>query len=320
MVDFDDIPKTLMTTLEFSYAPIAIFAYNRPDHLKRTVDALLLNREAENSNLYIFSDGPKNDSDRSMIEKTRQYASTIKGFKSLTLVNRSQNLGLAKAIITGVTEICEKEGQVIVLEDDLVTAPYFLDFMNSSLRLYKDDEKVASIHGYMLPVKKRLPDTFFFRGADCLGWATWKRAWDLFELDGKALLGKIQSAKLSKTFDLDGAYPYCQMLADQIAGKNNSWAIRWHASMFIRNMLTLNCSRSLVQHIGNDGSGTNFGVSDLLDTPLASYPIKLENIPIAESMEGRRAIAHYYAAYKFFPRRVMRKALNIYRHYNSIFH
>ena len=129
---------------------------------------------------------------------------------------------------------CDK---VIVLEDDLVTSPHFLQYMNDGLGIYERDDRVISIHGYSYPVHGKLPETFFLRGADCLGWATWKRGWDLFEDDGQRLLNELERRNLTRSFDFDGSYPYTQMLRDQIAGSNSSWAVRWYASAFLRDKL-----------------------------------------------------------------------------------
>ena len=155
-----------------------------------------------------------------------------------------------------------------MLEDDLLTSPYFLDFMNEGLSIYEEDEKVISIHGYVYPISEKLPETFFLRGADCWGWATWKRGWDLFEPDGGLLLNKLEESKQTEEFDFNRSYPYTQMLKDQINGKTNSWAVRWYASAFLQNKYTLYPGKSLVSNIGGDGSGTNTGLNQFIFKPL----------------------------------------------------
>lgn len=139
----------------------------------------------------------------------------------------------------------------------MITSPYFLQYMNDALSLYKDIEEVISIHGYSYPVKRTLPDTFFLRGADCWGWATWKRGWKLFNLDSSDLYQQLQVNQQCYTFDFEGTHSYCKMLKNNIQGKNDSWAIRWYASAFLRNKLTLYPGRSLIHNIGNDGSGSH---------------------------------------------------------------
>ncbi|KKO18108.1 MAG: putative methyltransferase [Candidatus Brocadia fulgida] len=220
-------------------APIALFVYNRPWHLRQTVESLNKNELAEFSELFVFSDGPKSEADKEKVLAVRKYIKTISGFKSVNIVEREQNLGLGNSIITGVTEIINRYGRIIVLEDDMISSPYFLRFMNEALEFYEDEERVASIHGYIYPLKTLLPETFFLRGADCWGWATWKRGWNLFETDGSKLLYELKKNNLLRKFDLNGTYPYTRMLKDQAKGKNHSWAIRWHASLFLKEKLTL---------------------------------------------------------------------------------
>jgi hypothetical protein len=243
------------------------------------------------------------------VQAVREYARTITGFRSVTCIERERNLGLAQSIITGVTEVVARYGRVIVLEDDMVTSPFFLKFMNEALELYRDEERVISIHGYIYPVKRELPETFFLRGADCWGWATWKRGWDLFEPDGTRLLGELDRRGLRKAFDLGGAYGYTRMLKEQIAGRNDSWAIRWHASAFLREKLTLYPGTSLVRNIGTDASGSHFNSStNLFDTALATRPVRLSPVPVVEDPEAREAVAGFYRALRAtMPLRVIKK-------------
>jgi hypothetical protein len=145
----------------------------------------------------------------------------------------------------------------------------------------------------MFPVSEKLPETFFLRGADCLGWATWKRGWDLFEADGQTLLDELKKRDLTRQFDFNGAYRYTRMLKLQIAGKTNSWAIRWYASAFIYNKLTLYPGTSLIQHSGNDNTGTNFGTSSFLDVTLSRRPISLGNIDVMENVRVRKIVEDY---------------------------
>ena len=165
-------------------APIALFVYNRPKHTASTVESLQKNVLANESDLFIFSDGPNRPSQYGMVNSVREYISDITGFKSVVIVERDRNKGLANSIIDGVSRLCKEFGQVIVLEDDLVTSPHFLSYMNEALNIYRHNDTVISIHGYVYPFKSKLPETFFLRGADCWGWATWDRGWNLFEQAG----------------------------------------------------------------------------------------------------------------------------------------
>lgn len=278
------------------HAPIAIFAYRRADLLGRCIDSLRMNPEAAKSPLFIFCDGAKSDADVGDVRRVRDLAQDVTGFASVRPILREQNLGLAKSIITGVAEILDQHDRVVVVEDDLILSRHFLAYMNEGLARYAGDERVASIHGYSYPVAEPLPDTFFVRGTDCLGWGTWRRAWSYFEPDGEVLLRRLQQAKLARRFDLDGAYPYTRMLANQVAGKNSSWAVRWHASCFLENMLTLFPGRSLVLHAGTDELATHSQDTAWLDGALSPDPITVGDIPVEESVEARNAIIRFMRA------------------------
>jgi hypothetical protein len=272
-------------------APIVLFTYNRPWHLMQTVSALLKNSLASESEIFIFSDGPKDENDVPKVAEVRKYIKTIKGFKRVEIIERDKNWGLANNIIDGITKIVNQYGKVVVLEDDLSTSPYFLKFMNDGLNIYEEEEKVISVHGYVYPIKG-LPEIFFLRGADCWGWATWKRGWDLFEKDGKKLLDELEKRKLTKLFDFNGAYPYTKMLKDQVEGKVDSWAIRWYASAFIQEKLTLYPGISLVKHIGD--LGTHVKDSSLFDVELSEKPIFVKRIPPIEDPEVRKKIEDFF--------------------------
>lgn len=265
---------------------------------------------ADASEFFVFSDGPKSDTDKEKVLEVREYIKTISGFKRVNLVEREQHLGLANSIINGVTEIINKYGRIIVLEDDMVSSPYFLKFMNEAIAFYKDEEKVISIHGYIYPVNAQLPETFFLRGADCWGWATWKRGWDLFEPNGRKLLHEIWKRKLQKRFDINGAYPYTKMLEKQIRGKNDSWAIKWYASAFLKNKLTLYPGRTLVFNIGLDGSGMHCRVTNIYDTKVSKEPISIKNIPIEENSVALAGIEKYLkSVIPSFSSRILKKLI-----------
>lgn len=262
---------------------IVIFSFKRPDHLKQTLIALANNHGANKSHIVIYCDGPRNISDTESVMATRAIARSCSGFAEVEIICRDSNYGLSRSIISGVSEQLEKHEQVIVLEDDMVTSPYFLQYMNHALEIYRQDERVISIHGYMFPIPESLPETFFLRGADCWGWATWRRGWHCFNPDGSYLLRELKKKGLLSEFDLDGAYPFSTMLKDQINGVNDSWAIRWHASAFLNNALTLYPSRSLVHNIGNDDSGTHSKKTKNYDVSVSPTPIQLNRIPIQPS-------------------------------------
>ena len=275
-------------------APITLFVYNRPEHTRRTVEALKQNRLAKESNLIIFSDSPRSQAQAEQVGEVRAYIRQIEGFNSVTVIEREINLGLARSIIDGVTTIVGKYGRIIVIEDDMVTSPYFLAYMNEALEKYKDDDRVVSIHGYVYPVTQALPEAFFLPGADCWGWATWSRGWACFNSDGQFLLDELKRRKLTHGFDFNGAYGYSKMLEEQIKGINDSWAVRWYASAFLAGKLTLYPGCSLVHNIGNDSSGTHCGESSSLDSELSKTPINLSNIAVQSSEIGLRAFEGFF--------------------------
>lgn len=275
-------------------APITLFVYNRLSHTERTAEALKANQYANESELIIFSDGSKNEQDIEKVLRVRAYIKRIKGFKRVEIIERQENYGLANSIISGVTEVVNRYGSIIVMEDDLISSPYFLKFMNEGLDFYENQEKVISIHGYTLPIRAQMPETYFLRRADCWGWATWKRGWGLFESDGEKLLKEIQRNKLEKYFDINGSYPFIDILKDQIKGKNDSWAVRWLATAFINNKLTLYPGKSLIQNIGHDNTGTHCMEVDFYDVELAEEPINIKTIPIEENTVVLEGIAKFY--------------------------
>lgn len=279
-------------------APIALFVYSRLDHTCEAIVSLQKNSLAKESDLFVFSDGAKSPEVVIKVKAVREFVKNISGFRSLTIIEREPNLGLAKSIIDGVTRLSNEYGKVIVLEDDLVTSPYFLTYMNDALDNYENDERVISIHGYIYPVAENLPETFFLRGADCWGWATWKRGWDQFEPDGKRLLESLKKSRLENEFNFGGSYDYLGMLDSQVKGKIDSWAIRWYASAFLANKLTLYPGKSLVLNIGNDDSGTHCGTTEIFSGDIIDRPVVVGGISIRESLEGRAAVTKYFSENK----------------------
>jgi hypothetical protein len=276
-------------------APILLFAYNRPQHLKRTVASLLQNEEAKVSDLYVFSDAAKTSRDEEAVELVRETIQNIEGFHQITLVERKENWGLARSIIDGVTSIVNQFGRVIVLEDDLVVSPYFLRFMNDALETYKDEPRVGHIQACDFTQSPRLPETFLIKWTGSWGWATWKRAWEKFNPNGEELLAQLYERKLNKRFDFNGKYGFTRMLRRQTEGKNNSWAIRWNASLFLADILSLNVGRSLVSNEGLDGSGSNSFSHDPYRSKLWMKPLTVERIsPIEENQEARKEFERYY--------------------------
>lgn len=201
------------------------------------------------------------------VQQVREYIRTINGFKSVKIIERDTNLGLANSIISGVTEVVNQYGRIIVMEDDLVVSPYFLSFMNFSLDYFCNDERIISINAYAYPIKG-LPNYFFLKGADCWGWATWKRGWDLFNPDGNYLLAQINKQNMRRRFDYDNSYPYFKSLKSQTMGRTDSWAIRWYASALTYGKLSLYTGKSYVRNIGMDSTGVHSDKTTLFDSDI----------------------------------------------------
>lgn len=237
-------------------APVALFVYNRPDHLCRTLNSLCANPEAARTDLIIFSDGPRDDASAAAVRAVREIISDVTGFGSVRVVARKRNHGLANSVIAGVTSIIERHGRVIVLEDDIITASTFLHYMNEALDRYATKGRVCQIAGYQFPADlKGAPEAFFTPITTSWGWATWARAWRLLDKEGVGLARLDADPALRLRFDLDGAYPYYDMLKSWKAGETDSWAIRFHLGVFLNNGVALHPRESLVSNIGLDGSG-----------------------------------------------------------------
>lgn len=277
-------------------APVVMFTYCRLANTKETVEHLLTNDEAKNTDLIIYSDAPKNEKAIEGVTRTREYIHSIKGFRSISIIEREKNMGLANSIVDGVTSTVNKYGKVIVLEDDLSVSPFFLKYMNEGLDRYEERDDIVSIHGYIYPVKQDLPEAFLIKGADCWGWATWKRAWELFCFDAKTLYYQIKESKREKEFDFNYTYPYMDMLKRQIEGQANSWAVCWYASAFLNNKYTLYPGKSLVQLNDVVGVGSTHGSTPVVflaeekKTPINWDLVKVEG----ECKEGRKAIETFF--------------------------
>ena len=275
-------------------APIALFVYNRPEHTRRTLKFLQQNLLADESRLFIFSDAAATAADESNVKEVRELIKTVSGFRKVEIVERSKNLGLAASIIDGVSRLVKEYGRIIVFEDDLISSPYTLQYFNNALRRYENEEKVMHIGAYMYPLKPGaeskescLPETFFYRAATSWGWATWERAWSHFEPDVAKLMSGFNSRKISD-FSIDGTMNFWKQMKEFKAGKNNSWAIRWYASIFLKGGLTLNPSESLINNIGHDGTGVHSGVNDIYHVvvnhqPVTYFPDVIEENKVAYS-------------------------------------
>ncbi|WP_299435583.1 glycosyltransferase [uncultured Maribacter sp.] len=241
-------------------SPILLFTYKRLDSLKETVDALKKNFLAKESDLFIFSDGAKNDKDAQKINHVRSYLKTINGFKSINIHESPKNKGLANSIIAGVSQIIEHSETVIVLEDDLLTTPNFLNYMNDALNKYSEVEKVFSISGYSFNLgingNKNQSETYFLYRGWSWGWATWKSKWSKVDWEVKDYNTFKENKKLQKEFSKGGS-DLNAMLSKQMEGSLDSWAIRWFYHQFKVGGLTLYPEYSKIYNNGFDDLATH---------------------------------------------------------------
>jgi hypothetical protein len=268
-------PQVTAPRHETELAPVAVFAYKRPDHLRRALQSLAANSQAARSALYLFCDGPRQQGDEPAVARTRAVAREQRWCREVHIIEQPQNLGLARSIISGVTDLCQRYGSVIVVEDDLELSPYFLDFMNESLQCYRDEPRVMQVSGYMFPVPvPSARETLFLPLTTSWGWATWERAWRHLDREAGVESPILRDPRQRRAFDLHGAYAYSAMLQAQQQGQIDSWAIRWYHTVFACQGLVLYPAHSLVRNSGFDGSGSHCGTSAHFLGDVACKPVR----------------------------------------------
>jgi hypothetical protein len=264
------------------------------------LEALSRNVLAQDSILYIYADGAKADADKETISKIKETREIIKQKEwcgEVHIIEAGKNKGLAASIIEGVTTIVDKYGKVVVLEDDIVTSPGFLKYMNDGLNLYQNEEKVMHVSGYIPNTtgEEKLPETFFLRFMSCWGWATWKRAWDKIILDTGYLYKTISGLPDYKAFNLEGAKDIFSQIEDNLDGRLNTWAVKWYATIFLEKGLCLYPRFSLVNNIGFDGSGQHCGtVSDSLYETCQADFVDVKPIKIVENKHAKTYLKRFY--------------------------
>ena len=269
-------------------APIVLFTYNRLDHTKQTVEALQANLYAKESVLYIYADAPKTETAAEAVQAVRDYLHTIDGFREVHIILREENWGLARNIMDGVTQIVNRYGKIIVLEDDIVTSKYFLKYMNDALAIYKKSPQVMNISAYICPIATEdLPETFFMHFSYCWGWATWKDAWALFEREPEKLIQEFTKDDIYR-FNLEGAVDVWQQVIANEEGQLYTWAVFWYAAIFRNQGLTLTPRASLTLNVGMDGTGEHCGTTNLYDSAVNTnviqyFPLEIQELPIARA-------------------------------------
>lgn len=295
-----------MTSERAGWAPVALFIYNRADHVRSTITSMQTCPGFTESPVYVFADGPRTEQDAPMVAEARAAAHHLLGNRAV-FVELETNQGLAASITNGVTELCDRYGKVIVVEDDLVVSPYFLTFLNDALRRYADDERVMQVSGHMydVPSLRHDDEAIFLTMMSSWGWGTWKRAWDLFDPEAHGWQELLRDLRVQKKFDLDGHIRYSKQLARQMQRTRDSWAVRWYYTVFTRNGLVLFPPQTLVLNSGLDGSG----VHHRLGLPVRQAPLGMSTrirLPgdVAESTHKEEV---YDAIQTFVPRGTWQK-------------
>ena len=240
-------------------APIALFVYNRLEHTQSTVTSLQENELASESDLFVFSDGAKDQAGSEAVQRVRRCICGIQGFKSVTVIERERNLGLANSVIAGITQLCNEFGRVIAMEDDLLTTSDFLTFMNQALDRYENEPRIFSVSGFNFGFntpEHYAYDAFCFYRSSSLGWGTWKDRWERADWKLSDYEAFCADKKQQQQFNRGGE-DLCNMLALQMHGKIDSWAIRWAYTHYKQDALSLLSLRSRVFHIGSDRFATN---------------------------------------------------------------
>lgn len=253
-------------------APIGVFAFKRPAHLTKALESLASNPEFTESPLYIFCDGARRDSERAEVDAVRNVAGAL-AHPRKTVVEQPQNLGLARSIISGVSDLCARYGTAIVIEDDLTLSPLFLRYTNDALHRYREADRVMQVSGHIFP--RRITssnDAVMLPMTTTYGWATWKRAWDHFDISMSGRARLAADAALRHRFDLDGACPYWEMLENQVRGQVDSWGIKWYLSVFMRDGLVVFPTETLVAH-EFDGTGTHLTMPQLRRQVFRTAPV-----------------------------------------------
>ena len=278
------------------YAPIALFVYNRPKHLLKTLNSLKKNAECKDTDIYIFSDGYKigNLEDEDKVNQVRKIIRKINFFKKKIFIKQKSNIGLRNNILNGINFVFKKNSSIIVLEDDLVVSKYFLKYMNESLAKYKDFKKVWHISAWNYNVKnlKKNEDAFFIKNMNCWGWGTWKNRWTKIKINSEYFLKKF-SKKDKYNFNLENSFENFSQITRNYKNNISTWAIFWNATIFLNKGLCLNPIKTLSLNIGQDNSGTNTVNFQLSNNKLNKikefkYPNK-----ISENIFVRKKIIDY---------------------------
>ncbi|MCU7799636.1 MAG: glycosyltransferase [gamma proteobacterium symbiont of Lucinoma myriamae] len=294
-------------------SPIVLFVYNRPWHTQKTIESLKKNNLACESLLFIYSDAPKDTEQNLNVANVRKYIKTINGFKNVTIIEREKNFGLANSIIDGVTKVIDKYGKIIVLEDDHLTSPNFLKFMNLALNYFEHEKKIWHASGWNYPIKTDgLNDIYIWQRMECWGWATWKDRWKNFEKNAGALVKEFSSKDIYK-LNLDGTHDVWWQVIANNKGKINTWAIFWLITIYKNNGFCINPVHTCVKNIGMDGSGIHCNNNDIYSYQLSTKKTWNFNEVIKINEIAVQRIKQFHKDHKInFLKKVFKKLIRIF--------
>ncbi len=277
-------------------APIILFVFNRPEHTKKTLEALLANELASESDLYIYADGPKPEATEDQLKKisdTRSVCKKINGFKSVQIIESEINKGLANNIITGVTDIVNKFGKIIVLEDDIVTSKFFLNYMNEALDKYENEKKIWEISGWMYPINSgEINKCGLYSVMSCWGWATWKDRWNQVNFDPEYYIKKFDKLQIKK-FSFDYKADFWLQILLNYQNVYKTWAIFFYATIFDNNGLCLAPYKSLTKNVGFDNSGEHTITNSVMKEEFNEARIQCFPSIISEDINLTQKVSEY---------------------------
>lgn len=299
------------------FAPIVVFVYNRPWHAEQTLEALSKNLYSDESTLYIFCDGPKTKASKEQIQKisdTRAVVRKKNWCKNVHIIEHEENKGLANSIIDGVSQVIKEYGRVIVLEDDLITSPFFLKFMNEALDFYCNYPSVFSVSADRPSVNKmQIPDNYDYDVFVSLrffsyGWGTWINRWEKVDWHFKNINIFLNNRYMIDAFNRGGE-DLTDMLIMQSQGYIDSWAIRFTFAHFYFHCVSVLPCVPYVDNIGFDGSGVHCGADE------TDYRNNVGNAPsnprfIDVIYEDSRIINNFYNYYTKAKRPFWQKVCN----------
>ncbi len=275
-------------------SPIILFAYNRPEHTRRALEALQKNVGAADSILYVFADGAKHDGATQSVQQVRDVLKKAWAFKAVHIIERDRNWGLANNVMDGVGQVMKEHGRAIVLEDDVLFAPHTLQYFNEALTRYEKEEKIMHIGGFMYELDRSgLDEAFVTRYVASQAWATWSRAWQHFEPNIDQIIAQFDEAKIA-AFTFDHTMNFWRTILQQQKAEVDSWAVRWYASVFLKGGLAIEPSQSLIENIGHDGSGVHSGINTMFETSIRSTPITRFPRDLTENPAGYAALRHFF--------------------------